>query len=56
MKWVTVSADYLGKLGNHGDLISWVNFLEKIGVQKGIVVEKVNEVILKVSTLCSIPV
>lgn len=48
---MTVSAEYLGKLKSHGEVVSWVNFLEKVGVKKGIVVERVNELIPKVSGL-----
>lgn len=45
-----MSTDYImSVLGNHGEILSWISFLEKIGVKKGIVVERVCELITKVS-------
>lgn len=54
MKWVTVAPDYLqeGKAVTPQDKVSWVNFLENIGVKKGIVIERVTEKVSKVLMHC----
>jgi hypothetical protein len=45
VKWVTVSPDYLERPAERH---SWVAFLEKIGVRRGIVIEQVIEKVPKV--------
>ena len=49
MKWTVVMPTYMGKSPKGmKDQISWLAFLEKIGVKRNIVVEKVNVKVKKV--------
>ncbi len=50
VKWVVIHENYLGKQPTQKDKESWVRFLEKIGIKKGLVVEKV---IVKVPKVCT---
>lgn len=49
VKWVAVAPTYLGKSPTQVDNLAWVSFLEKIGVKRSIVVERVSQKISKVS-------
>lgn len=51
MKWTSVSPKYLGKHPTPEEELSWVKFLEKLGVRKYLVIEKVNVPIPMVSGL-----
>ena len=52
MKWTSVSSKYLSKSATAEEKLSWIHFLEKLGVKKYLVVEKVNVPVPKVHNYC----
>ena len=52
MKWTSVSSKYLSKSATAEEKLSWIQFLEKLGVKQYLVVEKVNVPVPKVHNYC----